>query len=156
MTLFLSTYINKVDAKGRVSVPAPFRDALYVDRFPGVVLLRSAAHPCLDGFGRDFMHEMADRLDRFDLFSQTQDDLAATLFGEAAQLPFDGEGRVMLPADLMAYAEIDGQAAFVGMGRKFQIWSPDNIAARQAQARENVRAQGLTLPSAKTGKGKDA
>lgn len=146
MTLFLSTYINKVDKKGRVSVPASFRAALANQAFQGVVVIRSNAFSALEGFSWDYMQELGNRLDAFDLFSAKQDDLATAIFAEARQLAFDGDGRVMLPQDLAAFAGLDEQAAFVGMGRKFQIWNPQALEKRQEDARNNIRKLGLTLP----------
>lgn len=147
MGLFLSTYTNRIDKKGRVSVPAPFRALLAPQGFEGVVLFRSSTHPCLEGFGMDMMNELGSRLDRLDLFSEAQDDLAATLFAEAVPLPFDGEGRIVLPPELIAHAGILEIAAFAGMGRKFQIWEPDALKARTRAARDNVKRQALTLPA---------
>lgn len=146
MGLFLSTYVNKIDKKGRVSVPAPFRAVLSAQPFQGIVLFRSSLHPCLEGFGMDMMEELGSRLDRFDLFSDAQDDLATAMFAEAVPLPFDGEGRVLLPPALIAHAGIGETVAFAGMGRKFQVWEPSALEKRAALARENVKTQGLTLP----------
>lgn len=146
MTLFLSTYVNKVDRKGRVSVPAPFRAALADQAFQGIVLFRSNSHVCLEGFGHSSMQELSSRLDHFDLFSAEQDDMATAIFGQAVQLPFDGDGRIVLPADLIGFAALEEQAAFVGMGRKFQVWNPASFEERKAQARKSVQAKGLTLP----------
>ncbi len=146
MALFLSTYTNKVDRKGRVSVPAPFRAALSTQAFQGVVLFRSNNHLCLEGFGQSAMEDLSDRLEHFDLFSAEQDDMATAIFGDAVQLPFDGDGRIVLSADLIAFAKLDEQAAFVGLGRKFQVWSPAEFEARRAAARKSVQEKGLTLP----------
>lgn len=147
MPLFLSTHLNKVDKKGRISVPAAFRAALQTQSFPGVVLFRSSKHPCLEGFDYQTMTELAARLDHFDLFSDDQDDLAAAIFGDSVQLPFDGDGRITLPADLMNHAGIDDAAAFVGMGRKFQLWEPQALTQRRAAATTNIKTKGLTLPA---------
>lgn len=146
MTLFLSTYINKLDKKGRVSVPASFRAALANQAFQGIVVIRANAFAALEGFSWDYMQELGSRLDAFDLFSSRQDDLATAIFAEARQLAFDGDGRVMLPEDLAAFAGLEEQAAFVGMGRKFQIWNPQALDKRQEEARNNIRKLGLTLP----------
>lgn len=147
MPLFLSTYLNRIDKKGRVSVPASFRGALQGQNFQGVILFRSSKHPCLEGFDYQTMAELSARLDQFDMFSDDQDDLAAAIFGDSVQLPFDGEGRIVLPADLMAHANLGEQAAFVGMGRKFQLWEPTALNARRTRAAENIRTKGLTLPA---------
>lgn len=146
MALFLSTFVNKLDRKGRVSVPASFRAALAGQDFQGVVLFRSGTHPCLEGFAMSRMQELGSRLDAFDLFSSEQDDLATMIFGDAVQLPLDGDGRIILPAPLVEFAGLDGQAAFVGLGAKFQIWQPQAFEERRSAARNNVKAQGLTLP----------
>ena len=141
MTLFLSTYHNKVDKKGRVSVPAPFRNTLSSQEFQGIVVFKSSKFQSLEGFGWDRMMEMSERLDQFDIFSSEQDDLASLIFGESRQLPFDGDGRIILPADLMEFCGITDQAAFVGMGKKFQIWAPDRLENRLSSARQQVQDQ---------------
>ncbi len=79
MPLFLSTYANKVDKKGRISVPAPFRATLADQSFQGVVLFKATGHACLEGFDFGTMAELSERLDHFDLFSNQQDDLATAI-----------------------------------------------------------------------------
>lgn len=145
MSLFLSTFINKVDRKGRVSVPAAFRAALEAQQ-GGVVLFRASSHICLEGFSLAVMEEISARLDHFDLFSAAHDDMATSIFGEAVHLPIDGDGRILLPPSLVSFAGLDEQAAFVGMGRKFQIWSPAAWEKRREDARRSVKDQSLTLP----------
>ncbi len=146
MALFLSTYINRVDKKGRVSVPASFRTALAGQTFQGVVLFKSHNHPALEGFGWAAMEEISRRMDHFDLFSDAQDDLATAVFGAAMQLPFDGDGRIILPEQLIEFSGLKDQAAFVGLGTKFQIWDPGALEKRQTEARKSVKDQKLTLP----------
>jgi MraZ protein len=146
MALFLSTYLNKVDKKGRVSVPAQFRSALASENFQGVVVFRSNHHAALEGFSWSFMEEIGQRLDHFDLFSDSQDDLATAVFGDSVQLPFDGDGRIVLPKELMDFAQIEGSANFVGLGKKFQIWNPKTFKKRREDARTQVKVQGLTIP----------
>lgn len=151
MGLFLSTTINKVDKKGRVSVPATFRAAVGDQRvgdrgdaalpFQGIVVFRSFKHDALDGAGMDRMEALSASLDQMDSFSDDQDDLAATIFADARQLPFDGEGRVIIPDDMMQFAGIADRCAFVGRGQTFQIWEPDAFAAHQSSARERIRAR---------------
>ena len=89
------------------------------------------------------------RLDHFDLFSNQQDDLATAMFGEAVQCPFDSEGRINLPEELVAFAGLAETVSFVGLGRKFQIWDQAKYNERRETARQNVIKQGLTLPRLK-------
>lgn len=147
MALFISTFTNRLDRKGRTSVPAPFRSALGDSAHLGVVLFRAHRHSCLEGFEWSRMEEISRRLEHFDLFSDEQDDLATAIFGESVHLHFDGEGRIMLPQDLVAYANLGEQATFVGLGRKFQIWEPEAFADRKKIAHEQVRDRRLTVPS---------
>ena len=145
MALFLSTFVNKVDRKGRVSVPATFRAALAGQSFLGIVAYRSFKLPCVEGSGIDRMEEMSGRVDQMAQFSEPYDNLAV-LFSDAQQLPFDGEGRIMLPQELAEHASIADYAAFVGQGRTFQIWEPERFKTHQAELRERARRQGVTLP----------
>ena len=146
MALFLSTYTNKIDKKGRVSVPAPFRSALVEQLHHGIVLFSSNQHSCIEGFDWAKMDEISTRMDHYDLFSDDQDDLATAIFGQSVQLFFDSEGRVSLPTDLMEEAGLNDKATFVGLGRKFQIWNPEMFARRKEQARGAVQDRKLTIP----------
>jgi MraZ protein len=146
MALFLATHSNKVDAKGRLSVPAMFRNALALHEFQGVVLVPSTKFPALEGFSMRMMQELSSRLDSFDLFSDTQDDLASVIFANAVPLSFDETGRITMPKDLLSHARISDNALFVGLGTKFQIWEPSAFAARQKQAADQVQKNKLTVP----------
>lgn len=145
MTIFLSTFINKVDAKGRVSVPAQFRAALASQSFQGIAAFKSYRVDAIEGCGIDRMSLMSESVDRLDLFSEDQDDLSATLFADAYQLSFDGDGRILLPEGLRSFAGIEKSAAFVGRGAMFQIWAPEKFKVHQADARERLRQRGATL-----------
>jgi MraZ protein len=145
MSLFLSTFTNKVDRKGRVSVPATFRAALATQPFQGIILFKSYRLPALEGCGIDRMTLLSDSVDQLDLFSEDQDDLTATLFADAVQLAFDGDGRILLPEDLRAFVGVRETVSFVGRGKTFQVWEPDAFAAHQEEARRRLRERGATL-----------
>lgn len=143
--MFLSTYVNKVDRKGRVSVPATFRTALGAQRFPGIVIFPSYKYPALEANGLDWMEELVRRLDALDKFSEQHENLEM-LFASAKELPFDPEGRIALPADLAEYAAITETVTFVGVGRNFQLWEPARFAEHAANLRERARQQSTRLP----------
>ena len=145
MALFLSTFVNKVDRKGRVSVPASFRAALAGQSFLGIVAYRSFKLPCVEGSGIDRMEDLSVRVDQMGQFSDSSDN-ASVIFSDAQQLPFDGEGRIMLPQHLAEHAGLREHAAFVGQGRTFQIWEPERFKAHESELRERARRQGVTLP----------
>ncbi|HLI21419.1 MAG TPA: division/cell wall cluster transcriptional repressor MraZ [Stellaceae bacterium] len=145
MALFSSTYFNKIDRKGRVSVPAGFRAALAGQSFAGIVAFRSLKFPALDAGGYDRLEEIAKGLDELPEFSDEHDALASIL-SDACDLPFDSEGRIVLPQHLIEHAALTEQVAFVGIGRSFQLWEPTRYQRHQDEMRERVRQRGFTLP----------
>ncbi len=144
--MFLSTYVNKVDRKGRVSVPATFRAALAAQRFPGIVVFPSYKYQALEANSIEWMEELATRLDTLDKFSDDHENLES-LFASSRELPFDSEGRIALPQDLSEYAAIMDSVAFVGVGRNFQLWEPGRYSDHAASLRERARSQGTRIPA---------
>ncbi|MDO8605328.1 MAG: division/cell wall cluster transcriptional repressor MraZ [Phaeospirillum sp.] len=146
MALFLSTFVNKVDKKGRVSVPSTFRAALSGQAFQGIVAYRSFTGACIEGCGMDFMERLSDGAQSLDAFSPEQENLSALIFADARQLPWDPEGRIVLPEDVLAHAGIAETVAFVGKGQTFQIWQPDTYKVVEAEIRARALQSRPTLP----------
>lgn len=150
MALFLSTFVNKIDKKGRVSVPASFRTSLASSQtsainepsFSGIVVFRSLKHPALEGCSVERMQRLSTSIDRLDLFSDAQDDLVSAIFADSHLLSFDSEGRVSIPEDFLEFAKLTDQVAFVGRGATFQLWSPEVFRKMQEDARERLRREG--------------
>ena len=146
MELFLSTFVNRVDRKGRVSVPATFRSTLATHRHPNqVVLIPSFKYPAIDGTGSDHLGEMMEGLNTLDQYSDRRDDLAM-VFAESTSLQIDGEGRIVLPEPLKTHARIGEEVAFVGLGTMFQMWEPQRFDAHRAEVRDRSRRERATLP----------
>lgn len=147
MALFLSTSVHRIDKKGRVSVPAAFREALKDETFRGVALAPPLTDaPCLEGCGLSRIEAIAAALDGLNPLSAETDALAMAVLASVRQAPFDAEGRILLSEELIAQAELSDQALFAGLGAKFQIWSPARFEERRAAARELARAQADRLP----------
>jgi MraZ protein len=145
MTQFMGTHTNKLDAKGRVSIPAPFRSALKNGDDSGALILRpSHKHPCLEGWSVAAFDALAASMHNMPTLGDDQEDLAFALFGSATPLEPDREGRIVLPAGLAAYANLKDAVCFVGLNTRFQIWEPEAAERRAAEAR--ARARGLALP----------
>lgn len=146
MPLFLSTFVNKVDRKGRVSVPATFRAALTGNGngnegnlWAGVVLYRSPLLPAIVGADLGYMERHSAEVDEVASLEDPRQALSATILADSRQLGFDPEGRILLPADLLAHARITDHAAFVGRGKTFQIWEPAALDAHNAKTLAMVR-----------------
>ena len=147
MTAFLSTYANKVDRKGRVSVPAPFRAVLSASNFPGLIAYPSLLQPAVEAFGREVLDQLNARRVSQSLeggdFEQILlgggDTLVEAVMPIIRELPFDGEGRIVLPATLLDHAGIEDQATFVGRGNRFQIWAPSTFESHQRATLAGLR-----------------
>lgn len=148
MPLLVGRYVNKIDRKGRVSVPKSFRDALAEESpgFGGIFAYPLFKVPAVEACGEASMKALADRIDGLDMFSDDQDDLASIFLESAHQLSYDPEGRVVLPPDLLDHGVLSGEAMFVGRGGRFAIWNPATFAEHQAQAFARARINGATLP----------
>ncbi|MBC33456.1 MAG: cell division/cell wall cluster transcriptional repressor MraZ [Rickettsiales bacterium] len=133
MALFLSTVINKIDTKNRVSVPSSFRSSLQKQTFNGVIAFPSYRYKSLDACGIDRMERISNDIDQNNNFSKEEFEVVSLCFGEAEQLPFDKEGRITLPKKLKQHAEISNDVLFVGIGPTFQIWNPENYNKKREE-----------------------
>ncbi|MGB2163157.1 MAG: division/cell wall cluster transcriptional repressor MraZ, partial [Candidatus Puniceispirillaceae bacterium] len=147
--LFLSTFENRIDKKGRLSVPAPFRAVLERRRDP-LFLFKSLTEPCLEGCGAERIEQIVDAIDSMDSLSSEVATLQ-TMLSSAQEMKLDAEGRIMLSADFIDFAELDETALYAGIGRSFQIWLPERYRSREANARARAKTDGL--PSLRLGRG---
>ena len=136
--LFMDTIVNKVDNKGRVSLPSDYR-AIVKELSSEIVCYRSLSAPCIEGCLEDTLDKLATAIENStDFFSETQDNLTNLIFGDAKRFTFDSTGRIGLTEKLLQHAQITDTAVFVGKGRKFQIWNPENWAKEEAKIRADA------------------
>jgi MraZ protein len=148
MGQFLGTHANRLDSKGRVSVPAAFRTTLARLDTTELVLRPSHKWPCIEAWPEPAFREFAGRLDQFDAFSDEHDDLAIALFADAQAASPDAEGRIVLNERLAEYAGLEAgkPVAFVGFGKIFLIWEPGLAQQHLPQSVARARERGLTVP----------
>jgi MraZ protein len=139
MDLFLSHFINRFDAKGRISAPAPFRAVLARDGFDGLFVQPALDAPALDCGGKALIKEIDALLDSLPPYSREREDLSTALFGGSEILRLDSEGRFLLGERYRAALGLTDEAVFVGCGHKFQIWEPSRFAAHLEEAKARVR-----------------
>ncbi|MGM0583057.1 MAG: division/cell wall cluster transcriptional repressor MraZ [Pseudomonadota bacterium] len=122
---FTSNFTNKVDAKGRVSLPAPFRKALDARKAEGAVILVPGFRDrrCIEGYSPDVYERFAAALAAMHPSDPKRKKLEYRLMGRAVPLQVDENGRLALPGDMRAAFDIDKRdVVFVGLGDSFQIW----------------------------------
>ena len=134
-TLFLSTYNNKIDAKGRVSMPASFRDIIMKDNEVNVVIYKSLSKTCLEGCTNSHIEKLQEAIDKFDPFSQEKDAFETAIFSESVSLDIDKDGRINIPKQYSQYAKIETTALFVGKGKTFEIWNPKEYEEYSSKCR---------------------
>jgi MraZ protein len=143
MDRFVSTFTNRIDSKGRVSVPAPFRAVLERDGYAktggGIYCYPSLDAPALDAGGERLAQTIDGLLAGLPDYSDERDELSVALYGDVHVLALDGDGRIVLPEQLRAHADLVTDIAFVGLGQKFQMWEPKRFEERRSAARIKVR-----------------
>lgn len=146
MAVFLSTYVNKVDRKGRVSIPAQFRQSLAKTSAASIVYLwPSLNHQALEGADQDYLDVLSESLESPDLDADERDMIETFIFGKLIPVPLDAEGRIVLPKELAEFAGIGEEASFIGRRKTFQIWEPTALKAHEAILREQVVRKDISL-----------
>ena len=144
--MFLSSYENKLDKKGRVSVPASFRSHLSSLGYNGFVTYPSFNHEALEACSEDRIEKLSNTIDSLNPFEEKRDYFATSVLSESMSLQFDSEGRVLIIDKLLNHAKIKNSILFVGLGKTFQLWEPKSfekfkiVAKKKAyQNRSNLK-----------------
>jgi MraZ protein len=145
MDRYVSHYMLRLDAKGRLSVPAPFRAVLTRDGFDGLYCCPALDRPALDAGGNALLSEIEVLIAGLSPRAAEREQFALSLYGTSETLKIDAEGRVVLTDTLKAHAGISEMATFVGLGHKFQIWEPGRFRTELAEATAKVRVHKQSL-----------
>ena len=136
--MFLSSYENKLDKKGRVSVPASFRSHLSSLGYNGFVTYPSFNHEALEACSEDRIEKISNTIDSLNPFEEKRDYFATSVLSESISLQFDSEGRVLITDKLLNHAKIKNSILFVGLGKTFQIWEPKSFEKFKTVARKKA------------------
>jgi MraZ protein len=138
---FISTFNGTLDGKGRVCVPALYRQILSAQETPGVFLSQAVSDPAIECFGIDVLDTLNAELEEKNPILSAGYEVLGSVLSEILNLPFDENGRVRLSEDLIAYAGLKDRVVFVGVGKKFQIFDPDRYALVRIERRKLALAQ---------------
>tara|TARA_B100000029_G_C17517145_1_gene938529 strand:+ start:263 stop:874 length:612 start_codon:yes stop_codon:yes gene_type:complete len=145
MELFVSSFVNKIDKKGRVSLPSIYRSALPKDHKNEIILLKSLRKKTIEGLSVLRVKEIASRINNLDFFSDEHDDFTTSIFSEMLPTNLDKEGRFLLPEKLKDFASIKNEVAFIGQGFFFQIVNPKIAQQLQNNSRKRLNSNKKTL-----------
>ena len=136
--MFLSSFVNKIDKKGRVSVPATFRSHLNSLGYNGFISYPSFNHSALEACSQDRIEKLSSTIDSLNPFEEKRDYFATSVLSESESHLFDTEGRVSISEKLLNHAKIKNNVLFVGLGKTFQIWEPTNFEKFKSLARKKA------------------
>ena len=134
--MFLSTYENKLDKKGRVSVPASFRSHLSNLGYNGIVCFPSFNNQSIEAWPQDRIEKISNAIDSLNPFEEKKDYFTTSILSESINLQFDSEGRILITEKLLKHAKIKNSMLFVGQGKTFQIWEPTSFEKFRVTARK--------------------
>ena len=143
--MFLSTYENKIDKKGRVSVPASFRSYLSNLGYNGVICYPSFNNYSIEAWPQDRIEKISNTIDSLNPFEEKRDFFATSILSESINLQFDSEGRISIPSKLLKHAKIKNNMVFVGQGKTFQIWEPSIFEKFKSNAKKKSNLNRASL-----------
>jgi len=145
VAVFTAEFRLKVDGKGRVSVPAPYRATLAQAGLSSIALGPVYDAAALEGYPGDRLEQIAEKLDDETLYSEEEREELLLLFSELRELSIDGDGRILLPEELRQHAEIADKAVYAGRGKTFRIWNPEQFDAYRSKMRPRLEKSGRSL-----------
>ena len=143
--MFLSTYENRIDKKGRVSVPASFRSYLSNLGYNGVVCFPSFNNQSIESWPQNRVEKISNSIDALNPFEEKKDFFATSILSASINLQFDSEGRISIPVKLLKHAKIKNNILFVGQGKTFQIWEPAIFEKFRVSARKKSNLNRASL-----------
>lgn len=142
MNRFLSNATNRIDAKGRVSVPAVFRSVLAERNIQELYCFQDFVFPAISVGGLDLLDRFERQIAAEDQFSPAANQMSLLIHGGGVFMKLDAEGRLMVTDFIRGFTGIVNEVTFVGRSDHFQLWQPEAFLALQAQAREERRLTG--------------
>lgn len=142
MNRFLSNATNKIDAKGRVSVPSPFRAVLAQRDIRELYCFQDFVFPAISVGGPDLLDRFERQIASEDPFSPEANQMSLLIHGGGVFVKLDSEGRLMVTDFIRDFTGITTDVTFVGRADHFQLWAPQAFEAMQAAARAERRLRG--------------
>ena len=143
--MFVSTVVNSIDSKSRISVPAEFRVILANEGFAGIYVWRSFNGAFLEGGGARLLSAYADAIEDMAPYDEARNAFEHVIFSGARALMFDTTGRVSLPRSFLDHGNLNRQGVFVGLGQRFEIWNPEDLKVREEKALSFARENRVAL-----------
>lgn len=149
MPFFAGRYLNSVDSKGRVAVPAKLRKA-FPEQFVNSVVLTRGIEDCIQGYALDEWDKILLNLEQLDIPETQRNLISRLLLSSSSEVNFDTQGRVLIPQHLLEHAKLRGEAMIVGVGNRIEIWNPvlfeKHVEEAEAQYKDILSTISLSRP----------
>jgi MraZ protein len=133
--MFFGAFEHTIDSKGRLTIPAKFKDPL-----AGGIVVTRGLDGCLWGFTRQEWQNISEKIASLTLTSAEARRFTRFMFSSASDAIPDRNGRVVIPQKLLEYGSIDREVVVAGVMNKIEIWNPERWDEEQAQATEDPEA----------------
>ena len=140
-TVFKGTYRHRVDAKGRLPVPAAFRRALADAKSARVVMTQF--DQCLAAYPPAEWARLEEQLAQLPPFSASTKNLTRVVASRAVDCDLDAQGRVLVPPALRQAAGLGREAIVIGVLNRFEVWAPERWEAFVTDAERALDDAGL-------------
>ncbi|MGV1769251.1 division/cell wall cluster transcriptional repressor MraZ [Agrobacterium vitis] len=138
MNRFLSNATNRIDTKGRVSVPAAFRAVLVERGIQELYCFQDFTFPAISIGGPDLLERYERQIVGEDPFSPVANEMSLLVHGGGVFMRLDSEGRLMVTDFIRDFTGITSEVTFVGRSDHFQLWQPQAFHEAQAAARRGL------------------
>lgn len=146
--VFKGMYEHSLDAKGRVFIPAKYREGLG-DSF---VVCQAFFMPCLWAFSNDAFEALSEKLEEFSLLDDKTQQIERILYNTACDVDVDKQGRILLPANLREYAGLEKEMVIAGSRNRVDLWNKQTWEQQQVDdhsafqdAVADLRARGVRI-----------
>jgi MraZ protein len=141
--MFRGRFEHTIDSKGRISIPAKFRELL-AEKYDERVMITNFDR-CLVAYPYEEWRSMEEKISSLSMVKKEAKAFQRFFVSAAVECPIDKLGRILIPPTLRSYAQLEKEVVFAGMVKKFEIWSKERFLAEIQKAEENFEGMGETL-----------
>ena len=137
--MLIGSFEHMLDAKGRVFIPAKWRESVGDTLVVTLGLLESGSGSCLSGMSVEEWERFSQKLSALPVSDTQGQNIRRRLYSMAAACEIDKQGRILIPAQLRELTGLNKDATLIGVGERVEIWNPETLAAYNAASEETYR-----------------
>ena len=121
MSIFISSFISKIDKKNRITIPTTFKNTITKSKEKSY-LFKSLKNNCLEIYLENKINSIITLIEEDDFFSRKKDDVKTAILSDLEEISIDKEGRLVLKDDHKKFSKIIDHIIYIGKGNYFEIW----------------------------------